>query len=504
MSDTITQIEEKVDEVEAQVSGFFDAINGLLSWVPEPFTYLIAPIEDGMASLNNELAAFWDGFVRSQLRLFGSPIRVREVARDWEANVANNLGAIVDSLQSDKFTTDYTWSGSGADAYQGLVPAQRESLAGIEDAVRDLATTLESLADGVDTFLLAILAALLSLVGGVALAIAEAGTVVGAAASIPTLVSVVSLVVGFVVSATGALLALVQNVNTGARAIQSHLDQLPEFWDGGSADRLAAIRDDQNWRPTDEVVGGAGADGGPGGASSPGSGGSTGGGSSGGSSGGTGNDTGSGPDDGGGDGAGSGDGGTGGGSGGTESPGSAGGSGSVDGSGGGSGGGGVPGDGDVGGGSSGGVRGPGGVGGPNSEPAGGGSEGSAGGGSGSAGGPDGIGSTSSAGMTAPVSGDGAGTGAGRVVGASPLSGSNVQAFGSAGAPTAGAATMPGNVAGGFAPAGWPAPAATATTGTRTPTRSCRPPTRNWSRTSAQTRRSSIRRRGSPWRRPPSA
>ncbi|AHI00450.1 hypothetical protein GCM10010174_64620 [Kutzneria viridogrisea] len=207
----IAEVDEKLREIERDVQRFFDAVNEVLSWVPDFLSDLIEPIRRGIEGLNQKLREFWDR-INQMLTQRGDSDRLKQAGDAWVDQVGNPAGDLAGSLSLDKLRTTVDWSGRAAEAYKASVPAQVSGLGGIKDLANQMKSSLVNLANAIDNFWLAIKAALVVFAVGAVAAIATACTVVGLPAAIAAIATAVGVSVGLVVTAVTSMQSLTQTI----------------------------------------------------------------------------------------------------------------------------------------------------------------------------------------------------------------------------------------------------------------------------------------------------
>ncbi len=223
------QAADKATEIESKVNEFFDAVNEVLSWVPDFLSHLIDPIVRGMEQLKKKLQEFW----REVSELWeqpGHPERLMAVAKQWESSVGNGVASVAGDIAPTKLRTSGEWNGRAAEAYRELVPAQSSGLGEIELFAEQLRRSLESLANSIETFWLAVKAAFVVFVVGVVGAIATACTVVGIPAAIAAIATAVTVSLGLVITAVTALNSHVNTIEAQQSALNEKIHDLGTEW----------------------------------------------------------------------------------------------------------------------------------------------------------------------------------------------------------------------------------------------------------------------------------
>jgi len=243
----VQQAGDKANELEEKIKEFFDAVNDVLSWVPDFLSDLIEPIQRGIDALNQKIQEFWDrvNLIREQP---GDSDRLRQVGDQWANEIGNSAGDIAGTISLDKLKTNIDWTGKAAETYKATVPAQASGLNSVKDLANQMKSSLSSLANAIDNFWLAIKVAFVVFIAGAVAAIATACTVVGLPAAIATAAAVS---IGLVTTAIIAMQSFTQTIATEQGNITQKIhDDLGE-WSKTNIDALghASVNDRNgtNW-----------------------------------------------------------------------------------------------------------------------------------------------------------------------------------------------------------------------------------------------------------------
>lgn len=174
---TSTAIQQSTDtfhELEQKIQEFIAKVNNALDWVPGFLSDLIQPIKDGLVFLQQ---------------------KAKDVALD-------------------KLQANLDWQGRGAEAYKATVPAQVSGLNSVKDLANQLRSSLDNLANGINTFWVAMgVADGVFLVGAIG-AIAAACTVVGIPAAIAAIATAAGVAIGLVTTAILSVMSLMNTIST--------------------------------------------------------------------------------------------------------------------------------------------------------------------------------------------------------------------------------------------------------------------------------------------------
>ncbi|WP_198319343.1 hypothetical protein [Actinopolyspora erythraea] len=166
-------------------------------------------------------------------------IRRRQRGREHRGGISlNNL------------RTSREWNGRAAEAYRDLVPSQADGLGEIELFAEQLRTSLESLANSIETFWLAVKSAFVVFVVGAVGAIATACTVVGIPATIGAIATAVGVSLGLVITAVTALNSHVNTIEPQQSALNEKIHDLGTEWAKTNAelsDSTTRDGDRSNW-----------------------------------------------------------------------------------------------------------------------------------------------------------------------------------------------------------------------------------------------------------------
>jgi uncharacterized membrane protein YccF (DUF307 family) len=246
------QIDQKIREASGTTRNFTAQIDSVLSWVPEPLAYLIEPIAKSMKLL----ALGIDDLVKFCIEQYdncGDEDRLRAVGLEWVTRVGDVLGDIAGDIGLDKFQAPIEWTGRASRAYQLTVPPQAAGLNAVKDIANQMRSSLNSLANAVESFKVAIVLALLGYVVAATGAIAGAISVVGIPAAIAAGATALSVSLALVGSALVTMNSHVATVKTEQTNLQQKIDDLGKTWavpnTGDMADASVADGDSSDWRP---------------------------------------------------------------------------------------------------------------------------------------------------------------------------------------------------------------------------------------------------------------
>ncbi|MDT8909570.1 hypothetical protein [Amycolatopsis sp. PS_44_ISF1] len=244
MSDsTIRQAQDKCHDINRSIKDFFEKINDVLGWVPDFLSGMVSSIQDAIDALNEKLAEFWDR-VNQLFGQTGSPDRLHQVAADWAGRVGNAVGDIAGPISPDKLQTTLDWQGRGAEAYRATVPAQVDGLNSVKDLAHQLRSSLDNLGNGIHSFWLTVVLALVGFGIAAVAAIAAACTVVGIPAAIAALLGGVGIALALIATAVTAVTSLTDTIANEQNTISQKIRDLGSDW---AKSNVAAMQHKSDW-----------------------------------------------------------------------------------------------------------------------------------------------------------------------------------------------------------------------------------------------------------------
>lgn len=243
---------EKSQEIEQKIREFFDGVNEVIGWVPGIFSHLVEPIVQGMEQLRQKMQEFWDR-VNQLFEQPGNSERLREAGARWAEDIGNVLGDLAATISLDKLRTNIEWTGRAAEAYRATVPAQGEALTGLKDLAIEMRTSLDSLAESIDNFWLAIKVAFVAFLVAIVGAIVAAATVVGIPAAIAAILAAVATCLGLIIATIVALDSHLDTIQNQQTAIRQGIHDIGSEWSRSNiaalSDASVADGDGSDWRP---------------------------------------------------------------------------------------------------------------------------------------------------------------------------------------------------------------------------------------------------------------
>lgn len=253
MNAIVQEASDEAREIELRSDEFWAAVDEVLSWVPGPLGPLIEPIRAGMAELGRKMQEFWDR-VGKLFEQPGNADRLKQVGEQWATLVGDICNDIAGTITLDKMRTNIEWQGPAAESYKAQVPPQSEGLTTVKDIAGQVRTSLDNLANSIDSFWLAVKFALAGFAIAIVGAIAAACTVVGIPAAIGVIVAAVAAALGLVTAAVMALESHVNTIENEQTAIRQRVTDLADGWTmtdtAALSDASATDGDPSDWRPT--------------------------------------------------------------------------------------------------------------------------------------------------------------------------------------------------------------------------------------------------------------
>ena len=251
----------ELENLERKVREFFETAEGAfraLSAVPVPpgapvlvSPEVVAAAREALQKVRDAVAPVFDR-VGQLLEQPGDPDRLRQAAAGWTA-IGNRLGATAGDVGLDRMRSNIEWTGGAAEAYKAMVPAQAEHLGTMKTQCVGLATSLDALAEQIDSFWTALTIALVAMVAAFAIAIASALSVVGIPAACAVLLTALAGGVAMIGTLVLQRDALGDRIATEQRAMAQSLDEIGPTWPAPNtaalADASVTDGDGSQWRP---------------------------------------------------------------------------------------------------------------------------------------------------------------------------------------------------------------------------------------------------------------
>jgi hypothetical protein len=225
----VVQARSKADDVDRNLRRFFETVNRTLSWVPAPLKWVIERVEDLFRTVNVKIAEFWDR-VTQLFEQPGDSDRLKQVGTEWVEKVGNVLGDVAGTIGLDKMRTNVEWSGKASRAYAATVPPQSAGLNAVKDVTNQMRSSLNSLANSIDAFWIAIGVALATFVVSAIGAVAGACTIVGTPAAVAAVATGLTIAIGIIGATIMALEAHINTIETEQLNIAQKIHDIGTEW----------------------------------------------------------------------------------------------------------------------------------------------------------------------------------------------------------------------------------------------------------------------------------
>ncbi|QKV76331.1 hypothetical protein [Amycolatopsis sp. Hca4] len=183
-----------------------------------------------MNHVNEKFAAYQRATVRFWSDQ-GDSDKLKQVGRQWIEEFSHTADEIASTLHLDKLKANIEWQGRGAETYKAAVPAQLEHLDSMKDLGEQMRDSLTSLANGIDSFWLAMKVIAGGLVAAIVSAILTAVTVVGLPLALGILSAAISMAVPAITGTIVAIETLLDVSETEQNSIQAKVDDLGDQWE---------------------------------------------------------------------------------------------------------------------------------------------------------------------------------------------------------------------------------------------------------------------------------
>ncbi|WP_290056067.1 hypothetical protein [Amycolatopsis solani] len=221
--DDLRAIEEKFRE-------FMDKVRDLLDWVPSALETLVQPVIDLVNYVNGKFGEYLLAVQRFKDDV-GDPDKLKQVGRQWIEEFSHTVDEIAGTLHLDKLKANIQWQGRGAETYKAAVPAQLEHLDSMKDLGEQMRDSLTSLANGIESFWLAMKVIVGGLLAAIVSAILSAVTVMGLPLALGIISAAISMAVPAITGTIVAIEALLDVIETEQNSIQAKVDDLGDRWE---------------------------------------------------------------------------------------------------------------------------------------------------------------------------------------------------------------------------------------------------------------------------------
>lgn len=216
--------------IEEKFREFMDKVRDLLEWVPGALESLIQPIIDLVNYVNEKFAQYQ----QAAQRLFtdvGDPDKLKQVGRQWIEEFSHTVDDIASTLHLDKLKANIYWQGRAAETYKAAVPAQIDHLDSMKDLGEQMRDSLNNLANGIDSFWLAMKVIVGGLIAAIVSAILTAATVVGLPLALGIIAGAISMAIPAIGGTIIAIETLLDVIETEQNSIQAKVDDLGDQWE---------------------------------------------------------------------------------------------------------------------------------------------------------------------------------------------------------------------------------------------------------------------------------
>lgn len=235
--DDLRAIEEKFRE-------FMDKVRDLLDWVPSALQTLVQPVIDLVNYVNGKFGEYQratEHFIFDR----GDSDKLKQVGRQWIEEFSHTVDEIASTLHLDKLKANIEWQGRGAETYKAAVPAQLEHLDSMKDLGEQMRDSLTSLANGIDSFWLAMKVIVGGLIAAIVSATLSAITVVGLPLALGIISAAISMAVPAITGTIVAVETLLDVIETEQNSIQAKIDDLGDRWERTNTTTMSHAGD---WR----------------------------------------------------------------------------------------------------------------------------------------------------------------------------------------------------------------------------------------------------------------
>lgn len=226
---------EKFDEIDKKFQDFLSAVNNTLNWVPEPFVHLIEPIQRSTVDAEKRKSEFRQRLAR-WFQQPGDAESLRSKGESWATQVGDPLGAIAGKMSMINLRTYTEWTGPAAEAYKAIVPAQGAALGDLKGLAQQVRTSMDNLANALDSFYLSVEVALAVAVVGITGAIVGAATIVGALPAIAALLTTLGVVIGLITTIITSMNSFLDTIEIQQTALRQKIHDVGSTWPKSSHD----------------------------------------------------------------------------------------------------------------------------------------------------------------------------------------------------------------------------------------------------------------------------
>ncbi|MFC7308148.1 hypothetical protein ACFQVC_28475 [Streptomyces monticola] len=225
----IEKVQAKLNHIRDLVNQIRSKINSLLSKVPAFLEWVVSKVEDLWNKFCRKMDEFWDWFT-DKLAYVGDPFVLKETGEKWHSELGAPAHRRAGEVEADDLMVDDIWTGTAASAYKSKIDGQKSALntIGVRYASA-VSSALNTMKTGIWTFWIAVVSALVVAALAFIAGIGAEGTIIGIPAG---LLAQIAAVVGFLLAAGGATIALKFAADDSAAALRnlnSYSDKWPSF-----------------------------------------------------------------------------------------------------------------------------------------------------------------------------------------------------------------------------------------------------------------------------------
>jgi hypothetical protein len=209
-SKLITELNDLIDDIQADVTQFVSDMNSIMRFIP-------SPIAKGMVFAWNEFLKVYNKILDELQKVLaqpGNPDALFRIGDLWNTAVGQPVGNIQGSASAQGMGADDSWSGSAARAYKDAAEAQARALKPFKESSETIRSALRSLSWGVIAFWTALVSALVAFAAGIAVALGLVASIIGAPAAPVDLGAAALTCLGFVLAAVAALVAMISQTDS--------------------------------------------------------------------------------------------------------------------------------------------------------------------------------------------------------------------------------------------------------------------------------------------------
>lgn len=222
MDEVVARVISLLDTVEAKIQELQDKVNSLLDSVPFFLDWVIGKVQDAWNGFIAKLQSFWDWFT-DKLSYAGDPGGLAAATQSWHADVGGPASSQSGRVDEGALLVDDNWSGDAASQYKQKFPGQKTAMENIRtEFVNNITLALDTIRSGIYKFWVAVAAALVALLVGVAAALTATGTIIG-------LPAVPVIAAGAVATCLVALGSGVVLLNSDADSANNRMAQAASF-----------------------------------------------------------------------------------------------------------------------------------------------------------------------------------------------------------------------------------------------------------------------------------